>query len=131
MIDKGVLRCYYVDDYYGRKLTMEPTTARATNIIFKKGAKGLEELIAGVKKGILVSNFIGGNSNSTTGDFSIGITGELVENGKLIRPVNEMNITGNSREFWHRLTLLGNDPYLYSPYQCPSMLFEALSFSGS
>jgi len=32
---------------------------------------------------------VGGNSNSTTGDYSMGIIGMYVENGKIIKPVNE------------------------------------------
>ena len=48
----------------------------------------------------LVTSFNGGNSNGTTDDFSFGVSGFLIEKGKIIKPVNKMNISGNAKEFW-------------------------------
>ena len=83
-----------------------------------------------LQKGIIVTGFIGGNSNSTTGDFSFGIVGLFVENGQIVKPVNEMNISGNAKEVWNQLVEMGNDPYQYSSNLVPSMLFEGIQFSG-
>jgi PmbA protein len=130
MIDKGVLKAYYVDWYYGRKLGMEPTVGGATNLIFEYGDKNLDELVAQMKKGILVTSFIGGNSNSTTGDFSLGIIGTYVEDGKAVRPVNEMNISGNLTDVMMQLVEMGNDPWVYSASRRPSMHFRDIQFSG-
>ncbi|MBP1678919.1 MAG: modulator protein [Bacteroidetes bacterium] len=129
-IERGVLRHYSVDDYYGKKLGMEPTSGDPSNILLEYGTRSLEEMIAGVKRGILVTDFIGGNSNSTTGDFSFGIVGLLIEDGKTVRPVNEMNISGNLKELWNQLTDVGNDPYPYSSVRMPSVRFEEVDFSG-
>lgn len=130
MIEKGVLKNYFVDNYYGKKLGWEPTTASPANIVLEYGSKSLDQLLKEVSKGIMVTGFLGGNSNSTTGDFSFGLIGMLVENGEIIKPVNEMNISGNAKEVWNQLAELGNDPYLYSSYRVPSMLFEGIQFSG-
>jgi PmbA protein len=81
-------------------------------------------------KGILVTGFLGGNSNSTTGDFSLGVNGFYFENGKLVQPVQEMNIAGNLLEFWKRLKEVGNDPFANSPLRTPSLLFDDVLFSG-
>lgn len=129
-IDKGVLKEYYIDTYYGSKLGMEPNSGSTTNITLENGAKSLDDLIKGVNRGILVSSFIGGNSNSTTGDFSFGIIGHYIENGKIVRPVNEMNISGNMVDFWNRLAEVGNDPYIYSSWRLPSLHFTGVQFSG-
>jgi PmbA protein len=129
-IERGVLRHYAIDDYYGKKLGMEPTSGDPSNILLEYGTRSLEEMIAGVKRGILVTDFIGGNSNSTTGDFSFGIVGLLIEDGKTVRPVNEMNISGNLKELWNQLTDVGNDPYPYSSVRMPSVRFEEVDFSG-
>ena len=130
MIDKGVLKSYYIDWYYGRKLDMEPTTGGSTNLVFEYGDKSLDELVKGMKKGILINTFIGGNSNSTTGDFSYGIMGLYIEDGQIVRPVNEMNISGNSAELWDKLVAMGNDPWVYSSWRRPSMYFTDIQFSG-
>lgn len=130
MIEKGILRNYYIDNYYGKKINMEPTTGYSSNLVFEYGNRSLDEIIKDRKKAILVNGFIGGNSNSTTGDFSFGIVGLLVENGEIVKPINEMNISGNAKEFWKRLTEMGNDPYLFSSWRVPTMVFEGVDFSG-
>lgn len=130
MIDKGVLQTYYVGTYYGKKLGMEPTTGSTTNLVFEYGDQSLDEMVKSMQRGILVTNFIGGNSNSTTGDFSFGIMGILVENGELTKPVNEMNISGNSTELWNQLVAMGNDAYTYSAWRRPSLYFKDVQFSG-
>jgi PmbA protein len=130
IIEKGVLRNYYIDNYYGKKLEMEPTSGSTSNLVFVHGDKSPEVLIKELERGILVTGFIGGNSNTTTGDFSFGISGLLIEKGEIVKPVNEMNISGNAKEFWKRLLATGNDPYPYSSWYVPSMLFEKVHFSG-
>ena len=87
-------------------------------------------MIASVENGILVNSFNGGNSNGTTGDYSWGISGMLIENGKLIKPVNEMTISGNLIELWSNLVGVGNDPYPYSSLRRPSLHFKEVQFAG-
>jgi PmbA protein len=129
-IDKGVLMDFYVDNYYGKKLSMEPNSGSSSNLVFEYGSRSMEEMIKDIQKGIVVNGFIGGNSNSTTGDFSFGIVGLLVENGQVTKPVNEMNISGNAIDFWNALTEMGNDPYSFSSWRIPSMFFKGVQFSG-
>lgn len=130
MIDKGVLQSYYIDTYYGKKLGMEPTTGSTSNLVFEHGERSLDEMITSMQRGILVTSFIGGNSNSTTGDFSFGIMGLLIENGEPVKAVNEMNISGNSTELWNQLLAMGNDAYAFSSWRRPSMYFKDVQFSG-
>ena len=84
-----------------------------------------------MNNGIWVTGFNGGNTNSTTGDFSFGVEGFLIENGSLSKPLSEMNITGNILDLWSNLVEVGNDPLSNnSSRQIPSLLFENVSFSG-
>lgn len=130
IFENGILLNYYIDVYYGRKLGMEPTTAFPSNIVITAGKRSLAQMIKDVKKGILIQSFIGGNSNSTTGDFSIGITGFLIEEGRTVMPVNEMNICGNAGDLLSHLVEAGDDPYLQSSMRSPSLKFEGVQFSG-
>lgn len=130
MVDKGVLKAYFIDWFYSRKLKTEPTTGGGSNLVFEYGDKPLEGLIAQAKKAILVTSFVGGNSNSTTGDYSYGLIGHYIEDGKIIHPVNEMNVSGNFLELWAQLVEMGNDPYLLSPNRRPSMYFRDVQFAG-
>jgi PmbA protein len=130
IFEKGMLKDYFIDTYYGKKLEMEPTSGETTNLVFQPGIKDLEGLVADVDRGILVTGFNGGNSNGTTGDFSYGIEGFLVENGKLTQPVSEMNITGNFKDLWLNLAAVGNDVYTGSSWLVPSLVFDKVDFSG-
>jgi len=87
-------------------------------------------MIKSLDHGIFVTAFIGGNSNPTTGDFSFGIVGLLIEKGEIVQPINEMNISGNAKEFWNKLIEVGYDPYLFSSQRLPGMQFENVQFSG-
>lgn len=130
IITNGILNSYYINDYYGKKLNMDPFTGYSSNLIYKSGNKSMEELVKMTDKGILVTEFLGGNFNSTTGDFSNGIAGFYIENGEIKFPVNEMNISGNAKDLWAKLIEVGNDPYLNSSNQTPSFLFDKIDFSG-
>ena len=130
VIDKGVLRIYYIDTYSGAKLNMAPTVQSPSVLTCELGNKNFEQLMTSMDRGIWVTGFNGGNSNSTTGDFSFGIEGFLVENGKTVKPLNEMNITGNILILWKNIIEIGNDPRLISSWRIPSILFDKVSFSG-
>ena len=131
VIENGVLKNFFIDTYYAKKLNTTPTTGSASNIDWKLGNQSREELLKNVSKGIYVTGFIGGNSNSTTGDFSLGIQGFYVESGKIVQPVSEMNISGNLTRFWHTLVAVGNDPFPYSPIQAPTLVFDQVEFAGT
>jgi PmbA protein len=126
----GALRSFLVDTYYGKKLKMAPTTMSSSNLSWKLGDKSKEALIADIKDGILVTQFLGGNSNDTTGDFSLGVQGFAIRGGKLAEPISEMNISGSHLEVWKRLVAVGNDPFPYSNSRTPSLVFDAIQLAG-
>lgn len=127
---EGVLNDFLIDWYYSRKLEREPTTGSASNIILPPGERTPEAIIRDLPKCLLITNFIGGNSNSTTGDFSIGIFGKLYEKGEFKQNVAEMNIADNHLAFWNKLVEAGNDPWIYSNLRIPSLVFDNIVISG-
>ncbi len=130
IVEAGVLKDFYIDWYYSRKLGLEPTSGSTGNMIVPAGTRSVDEIIKDLGKGILVTDFLGGNSNSTTGDFSVGIFGQYFEGGKIVHPVSEMNIADNHLKFWHKLAECANDPWLYSDWRTPSMVFSDVVVSG-
>ncbi|MBN2339977.1 MAG: TldD/PmbA family protein [Deltaproteobacteria bacterium] len=131
VIEKGVFKNFFIDTYYGKKLNRPPTTGGSSNLVILPGEKSLSELIAGVDNGVLVRGFIGGNTNSTTGDFSLGVYGTRIETGELTDAVSELNISGNHKELWKKLAQVGNDPWMYSATRVPSLMFDEIQFSGN
>lgn len=130
IIEKGVLKSYYIDTYYGKKLGTKPTSGSSSNGVFNGGARSLDEMIKTLKKGVLITGFIGGNCNGSTGDFSYGFEGYLIENGLIVHPVNEMNISGNMTQFWFNLVELGNDVRENDSIRIPSLMFKDVDLSG-
>jgi PmbA protein len=130
VIEEGILKNYYIDNYYGKKLALQPTSGSLSNVVFETGKRNLAEMIASIDKGVLITGFIGGNSNGSTGDFSYGIEGYLIQNGKIIHPVNEMNISGNMNQMWFNLVELGNDIRENESLRIPSLMLKDIELSG-
>lgn len=130
VFENGVLKTYYIDTYSANKMNIKPTIGSPSIFTMQMGNKNTDTLVASVDKGILVTGFNGGNSNSTTGDFSYGVEGFLIENGAITQPISEMNATGNMLTLWSNLAEAGNDPRTYSSWRIPSLLFDDVDFSG-
>lgn len=130
VFENGVLNMYFIDTYNANKLEKPSTISSPSILTMPGGTKNAEQLAATLDKGILVTGFNGGNCNSSTGAFSYGIEGFLIENGKMTQPVSEMNITGNMLTLWSNLKEIGNDARLSSSRRIPSLLFDQVDFSG-
>ena len=131
IFENGVLKNYYIDVYYGNKLGWKPNTGGSSNLIVQPGQRSGAVIEASLDKAILVTDWLGGNANGTTGDFSLGVAGWLIENGKRTKSITEMNISGNYSDLLMNLIEVGNDPYIHSSFRTPTMLFDKVSFSGS
>jgi len=130
LVNEGRLENYLIDWYYSRKLECEPTTGGTSNLVIQPGKQSVSDLMKNLGRGILITGFIGGNSNEATGDFSVGIIGKLFEKGEPVQSIAEMNIAGNHLTFWKKLIALGNDPWKYGNWLTPSMVFEDVVVSG-
>lgn len=127
IIDKGVVKTYFLNTYIASKMGMVPTVEDATRVkvLPVGGCKTLDELLAAVGDGILVTGFNGGNSNPVTGNFSYGIEGFLVRGGKKVHPVRELLITGNFLQLWNNLVATADDAR-----PCLSKLIPSLAFTN-
>jgi PmbA protein len=99
-------------------------------MIIPPGRRSVQEIIKDLGRCLLITGFIGGNSNSTTGDFSAGINGKLFDKGAFVQNVAEMNIAGNHLNFWNRLVEVANDPWIYSSAIFPSLVIDQVVVSG-
>jgi PmbA protein len=131
VVEGGVLRTYYINTYYGRKLGMEPTTGGRSNWVVPAGERSVAEITRDLPQCIVVTGFLGGNSNSLTGDFSFGVQGLLLERGEVVQHLSEMNVSGNLGDFFHRFAEPANDTWTWSAMRSPSLLFEGVDFSGT
>ena len=130
LFTEGTVNEFLVDWYYSRKLGWEPTSGSISNLIIPPGTRSVEDIIKDLGRCILITGYIGGNSNSTTGDFSVGVIGKLYEKGQFVQNVAEMNIADNHLNFWNKLVEVANDPWIYSQARLPSLVFDNVVVAG-
>jgi PmbA protein len=130
LFSEGTVNEFLIDWYYSRKLGWEPTSGSIGNLIIPPGTRSIEAIIKDLPRCILITGYIGGNSNSTTGDFSVGVIGKLFEKGQFVQNVAEMNIADNHLNFWNKLVEVANDPYIYSQARLPSLVFDDVVVAG-
>ena len=107
-----------------------PPSPSTGNLALTQGTATRDELIAAMGTGLLVTSLIGATINPTTGDYSRGASGFWVENGEIVRPVNECTIAGNLRAILATLTA-ANDARTHLSRVVPSLLVEGLVIAGA
>ncbi len=132
IVENGVVKTYFLNTYISRKMEMEPTIEDATRVkVLPLGeCRTLEQVLEKVGNGILVTGFNGGNSNPATGNFSYGIEGFYIQNGKRVHPVREMLITGNFLTLWSNLLLVADDARPCLSKLVPTLAFTNVDFSA-
>lgn len=137
IVEDGVIKEYFINSYYSKKMGI-PITIEGPSVLKCRSSNindndsvDLNDLLKMCNSGVLVTGFNGGNSNSTTGDFSYGVQGFYFENGILLFPINEMIITGNIIDLWKNLISTGTDERDVSRWTIPSLAFSNISFSGN
>ncbi len=147
VIEKGVVKEYFINTYISRKMGVKPTVEDVTRPVIlpctaptlAAGTEsglidgknfGRDEILRLAGDGILVTGFNGGNSNSSTGDFSFGVEGFLFRDGKIVHPVRGMLITGNFITLWNSLLAAGNDGRLCKSKLIPTLAFGNVDFSA-
>ena len=132
VIEKGVVKTYFLNTYMARKMGLEPTIEDATRIRLMPtgGCQTQEDVLRKVQDGILVTGFNGGNSNPATGNFSYGIEGFLVKGGRIVHPVREMLVTGSFLELWNQLLIVACDARPCLSRQIPTLAFKNIQFSA-
>ena len=133
IIENGTVRQYFVNSYMSAKLGIAPTIEDATRakiLPWPRSGLNLESILRICGKGIYVTEFNGGNCNTSTGDFSYGVEGYLFENGKIVRPVSGMLVTGNFLSLWNNLIAAGDDARDCMSKLIPTLAFANVDFNG-
>jgi len=141
VIENGELKSYLLNTYTAKKLGLA-TTGNASrglagtpgigngNFYLQPGEKSQEEIIRGVKQGLLVTEFLGFGVNLVTGDFSRGASGMWIENGELAYPVEEITVAGNLGDMFSNLAEIGNDLIWRGAVACPTLRIEGMTIAG-
>jgi PmbA protein len=131
IVDEGVLKMFFISVYNSRRLGMPGTTGGASNLVIPAGDRSPTALAADRGRVIRVDGFLGGNSNASTGDFSFGIQGALLEDGAPVRALSEMNVSGDLFGLLERFVAAADDPWTHGSWRTPTLLFDDVQFSGA
>jgi TldD protein len=122
LVENGVLATYMHDaisaKHYGvsptgngrRESYRHPPLPRMRATYMLPGPHETEEIIKSVKRGIYCANFSNGQVAIGAGDFTFYVkNGFLIEDGKLTRPVKDVNVIGNGPQALERVDMVSND----------------------
>ena len=131
LVVNGVLKDYLIDTYYGKKINRKSNgrSSGTTNLYFENGDISFEDLIKSNKKIIYINETIGRGTNPITGDYSVGASGMMVEDGEFTYPVSEITIAGNLNEIFQNIILANDLEFKYST-NSPTMLVEGMTVGG-
>lgn len=134
LIEQGRLNTYLMSTYSGRQLNL-PTTGNAGGVhnmvIESARTQPLVDLIAGMEKGLIVTDTLGQGVNLVNGDYSKGMTGFYVEQGKIQFPVEEITIAGNLKQMYASIVGLGAEQDHRYNIRTGAVLIENMAVAGS
>jgi PmbA protein len=135
LIDQGVLTGWILDLRSARQLGLAPTGQGSrggpstSNVYLPAGEQSPEQQIAGLSRGLYVTELIGSSINAVTGDYSRGASGFWIENGELTFPVSEITIAGNLKDMFRTVQPANNLEFRGS-VNAPNCLVEGLTIAG-
>ena len=122
LVEKGVLRSYIHDEISAKHFNVSPTGSgrrqsfrhaplpRMRATIMENGPHTADEIISSVKNGIYCISFANGQVHIGGGDFAFYVKhGYLIEDGKLTKPIKDVNIIGNGPQALADMDMVGND----------------------
>lgn len=110
-----------------------PVKTACTNFYVQKGGFSFQELMSRMGKGLYITDFMGLHSgtNAISGDFSLSAEGFLIENGTVIRPVEQFTISGNFYTLMQEILGVGDDLYFASSGKgSPSVWIKNVAVAG-
>lgn len=133
IIDGGRLASFLVDGYAARRLK-HPYTGHdggSSNLKVKPGTASFADLVSELGTGLIVHDLHGFGVDIASGQYSRGVSGYWVENGKIAHPVQEVTIAGNLKELLPGIRAVGNDPLAQSSTASPSLLIDGFTVGGA
>lgn len=108
-----------------------------TNLYIEPGKTGFDQLKKMKERTLLITDITGlhAGANQVSGDFSLSAEGFLLENGEVVKPVEQITISGNFIDLLKDVIGIGDDLEMGSPGRghigSPSLLIGSLSVGGN
>ncbi len=122
LVKDGILRSYLHDRISAKYYNVKPTgngrrqsfryapMPRMRSTYMLPGPHTKDEIIKSVKKGIFAESFTNGEVAIGPGDFTFYVkSGYIIEDGKLTKPIKDVNIIGNGPEVLANIVMVSDD----------------------
>lgn len=122
LVENGKLATYLHDSISAKHYGVPPTgngrresfrfapLPRMRTTYMHPGPHHPDEIIRSVKKGIYCEHFGNGAVQIGAGDFTFYVkNGRLIEDGKLTRPIKDVNLIGNGPKILEKIDMVGDD----------------------
>jgi PmbA protein len=133
MVEKGVLKEYFYDTYTANrdKRIGNSSASRgsyrglpspgSSNFYLEPGKTSQDKIISETKDGIVVLEVMGMHmADPISGEFSVGVSGISIKDGKFSHPVKSAMISGNLLELLERIDAVGDDLTFYGGMGAPT-----------
>lgn len=136
-IDKGAVASFYRSRVWAQKTDAEAVPF-ARNYVVEGGDGSLEDIIRGVKRGVLITRLWYTNIVEPKSLLLTGLTRDgnfLIENGRVTRPARNMRFNQRLGELFARIEALGKTARVWQATgegapAAPPMLVEGFNFSS-
>jgi len=141
VVENGVLKSYLLNTYTAKKLGLKSTGNASRglagtpgigpgNYFLQPGKRTPKEMIADVKEGLYVTEFLGHGANLVTGDYSRGASGLWISGGELTYPVEEITVAGNLKEMFMNISEIASDLEFRCSVASPTLRIDGLTVGG-
>lgn len=141
IIENGVLNSWLLNTSSALQLGLKtnghasmnpggPSGIGVSNFVLQPSNLSQDDLIKQMNNGILIIEAMSPSFNANTGDYSVGVAGYKIENGKRGSAVSEITIAGNMLDIFKNI-IPGNDLEGKSAMDCPSLLIDGMTIAGS
>lgn len=140
MIEAGVVKEFFYDAYTasrdkrasnasaGRGSYRGLPSPGCSNFFLQPGKITREALLSSTDDGLLVLDVMGMHmADPISGEFSVGVSGLLIEKGKLGKPVKAAMVSGNLLELLGRLDAVADDLTFYGGMGAPTFRISHLN----
>jgi len=143
LVDNGTIFAFVYDSYWGNVAGKSSTgnsmrggyrampTLGIRHLCMEPGNEDMAQNLKGLKRVLKITDIMGMHTaNPITGEFSVGVSGMLMDEGAMLHPVREAAIAGNIYDLFSRVIAVGTDVREFGSVLCPSVLIDAIDVSA-
>jgi PmbA protein len=129
VIVDGRLDDFLIDFYIAKKLGL-PHNAGTWNFVVPPGERPLDDIVAGTRRGIVLSRFSGGNPNSNLDLSGVAKNSFYIENGTVRHALTETMVSGNLRELLRNIHAVSRETVNFGDHSYPFLAASGITISA-